>query len=156
MYVQAPVAVFPISFSAEEYPEATYRTPEELAADVEFIDDTESYLAYDATSRRVRLLVLQMELLLGQIVPDEFSISTVGIKSELDPTGTRLLAEHELLGNVVLRTLLATPTPKALPEQWSQSMQIPGRTLRPSQTSPRDFDVEWQRIKDREMRRKSR
>lgn len=154
-YVQASVASFPISFSADEYPAATYRAADELAADIEFLDDTESYVARDASGRRVRLLVSEMRLLLCQVVPDGFSASQLVVLSEHDPTGT-LIAEHEILGDAALRSVLVVPMLQALPAEWSESSNPPNGPLRLSQRSPRDFDNEWRRIKVRQLRRKRR
>jgi hypothetical protein len=65
--------VFPLTFAASGLDKESYGGPDELAADVEFLRDTDDpYLAVDSNGQRVRLIIWNLELLLCAVVPMNF------------------------------------------------------------------------------------
>ncbi|WP_326557567.1 hypothetical protein [Micromonospora sp. NBC_01796] len=109
---------FPLRFVDEQGSSHLLSDVAAVETMVEFVDDTDPpYRCHDAQGRRVRLIVWILELLVCQVVPDDFDTSRLRIGRTPDVDGEDPVLV-ECVDDLVLRTLGGTPL-RFEPATWS-------------------------------------
>lgn len=140
---------FPIEVRGDEWPpESVHGTAEELGANIEYVDDYDPpYEAWDAATFRVRLIVWDLELLVAQIVPDDFAVSRLNIR--VGQRAPNTVTYQEVVQGRVTRTLCVHESgsvASAEPIHWDKVLTTEP-VVDEATISPREFHAMWMRTR---------
>ncbi|MEN8651338.1 hypothetical protein ABCR94_12005 [Streptomyces sp. 21So2-11] len=131
--------VFPLIYTDDEGTDHRVASLEELSLVAEFVDDKDPiYGCRDSLGRRVRLIVWALEVLVIQLVPDEFDPHQLVVCSSKEEQSVLV----ETFNRISLRALRTAPGEVATtldPEAWSASAK--------SSVSAGEFHDLWMRAR---------
>ncbi|MBN1172859.1 MAG: hypothetical protein JXA67_11845 [Micromonosporaceae bacterium] len=138
---------FPLLFVDEEGSSHTLTDVEDIETTVEFIDDYDPpYRCFDAQGRRVRLILYALELLVCQIVPEDFDSSRVRVMESVGGGHAEPLLV-ECVDDFVLRTLGGSPV-RAAPSAWHLFAQVAtAEPLVAGSVAPTEFHQRWMKAR---------
>jgi len=148
--------IFPVTVTVYDGPAETFDDPIELASTIENLNDSEPYAARDAAGRRVRLIIDELQLLLGVLVPDSFIQGDLSIAIEATAGARSRYMEVDPDGNCY-RSLLVDgrKVVECQPRTWDTQVEsVSGAS--PADLSWQHFDAEWVACRQRRRSAASR
>lgn len=139
---------FPLRFTDDEQVVHVIGAVRELEETVEYVDDVDPlYHCEDNEGRRVRIVLWDLQLLLLQVVPEDYDGTLVDIVESTGPDGTRVWAE--VFRGVPLRSVTETVDGRrsAEPESWNSEVPALATGVETSALRPEEFHDEWLRVK---------
>jgi hypothetical protein len=142
---------FPISLYGAEWNEWSYQDDRELAAAIEFMDDAgPAYDAVDAEGYPVRLIVWNVEVLVCHRVMTTTSGGKPDLRIFDGCTAEGLATKVEVHDDKPVRALvIAGRKVRALPERWSDTINVMLRGDQTAADSSSQFHASWMRARTR-------